>query len=206
MKNNIIVIVIASMITTVYAANQSVVHKPAIHIILGSTRQGRTSGKVGNAVMKMLEKRADINAELVDLQDFNLPFFDETVSPAYRKSITDPVVKKWSDKISKADAFIIVVPEYNHSFPGVLKNALDHLYTEWNHKPIAFVGYSGGSSGGTRAIEQLRQIVVELRMIPVRSEINIPEVWQAFDEKENLINKRIEQQLSTIIDELLSYQ
>jgi NAD(P)H-dependent FMN reductase len=84
----------------------------------------------------------------------------------------NPDVQRWADRISDGDAFIMVSPEYNHGYPAVLKNAIDHLYPEWVNKPVGFVGY--GNAGGARSIEQLRQVVVELSMTPIRSAIHIP--------------------------------
>jgi len=81
-------------------------------------------------------------------------------------------VQKWANKVAEADGYIIVSPEYNHGYPAVLKNAFDHIYPEWNNKPVGFVSY--GNAGGARAIEQLRQVVVELQMAPIKHAIHIP--------------------------------
>lgn len=175
---------------------------PVIQIILGSTRTGRSSDKIGNILKKMADKRPDILIEIVDLKNFNLPFFNDE-APAKRKEIADPIVKKWSDKIKQADAFIIIVPQYNAGYPGVLKNALDSLYPEWNNKPVAFIGYSGGTSGGSSAINQLREVIAELKMKPISLDINIPTVWKAFDQDGNLADQTIEAKLNSMIDQLI---
>lgn len=179
--------------------------KMRIQIVLGSTRPGRSSDKIGNAIKSMADKRKDAHFEIVDLRDYTLPFLKDEVAPASRKTITDPAVKKWSDKISKADGFIFIVPEYNAGYPGVLKNALDSLYKEWNHKPVALIGYSGGSSGGVSMIAQLRQIFANgLEMLPVEQDITIPSAWKAFDTAGNLVNKdTIEIDLNTMINEII---
>ncbi|MGC2310123.1 MAG: NADPH-dependent FMN reductase [Candidatus Babeliaceae bacterium] len=179
-------------------------NKKIIKIILGSTRQGRMSDKIGAALQKMASKRTDVRVEIADLRDYNLPFLNDAISPIYRKEITDPVIQKWSDTIQKADAFIIVVPEYNAGYPGVLKNALDLLYEEWNKKPVAFVGYSGGKNGGANAVAQLRHVVKELKMIPVSAELLIPSSWGAFDSKGQLQDVKIEKALNTMIDQLIA--
>lgn len=176
--------------------------KTNIKIILGSTRKGRTSDKVGNALKAMADKRSDVVTEILDLNDYNLPFLNEEVPPAMRESIVDPVVKKWADKISEGDAFIIIVPEYNAGYPGVLKNALDSLYKEWNNKSVAFVGFSGGPTGGASAIAQLQQVALALQMKPVANDIKIPAAWKAFDQKRNLTNQSIASELNVIIDQL----
>jgi NAD(P)H-dependent FMN reductase len=180
--------------------------KMNLKIILGSTRQGRTSEKIGNALMHVLNKRADITTEIIDLKDYNLTFLYDEVMPISRKVITDPATKKWSDKIAQADAFIIVVPEYNAGYPGVLKNALDILYKEWNNKPVGFVGYSGGSSGGAHAVAQLHDVALALEMIPVTCVITIPSAWKALDTKGNLINMNIASELNTMVDQLIKTQ
>jgi NAD(P)H-dependent FMN reductase len=95
-----------------------------------------------------------------------------------------------------------VVPEYNSGYPGVFKNALDLLYKEWNNKPVGFIGYSGGASGGTSAIAQLRDVARAFQMIPVSSAINIPSAWKALDLHGNLVDTTIEQKLNTLIDQL----
>lgn len=143
-----------------------------IQVILGSTRQARFGDKPAHYVLGELQKRPDVRAELVDLRDWPLPFFDHPVSPM-RAKITEPaIVPKWAAKVGEADGYVIVTPEYNHGYSAVLKNALDWVYAEWTRKPVGFVGY--GSTGGARAIEQLRQVVVELEMVPLREAIHIP--------------------------------
>lgn len=177
--------------------------KTLIQFILGSTRNGRLSPKIGDYLKKLAGKRDDVSIEIVDLKNFNLPFLNDEISPSKRKEITDPLVKKWSDKIKEADAFIIISPEYNGGYPGVLKNALDSLYAEWSNKPVAFVGYSGGLSGGTGAIKQLRDVVLELKMKPIDLDIKIATSWKAFDQEGSLVDKTIESRLNSIINELI---
>jgi len=114
-----------------------------------------------------------ITPELVDLRDYPLPFFEETVAPMKSNGqYKSTVAGRWSGTISRADAFIIISPEYNHGYTGVLKNALDYLYREWNNKPVGFVSY--GSTGGARVIEQLRLVAIELQMLPIRNALHIP--------------------------------
>jgi NAD(P)H-dependent FMN reductase len=145
-----------------------------IAVIVGSTRQGRFADKPAQWIAQKLADRPDVDVELLDLRDFPLPFFDDPVSPAWRNGapIADPILRAWSEAIDRADGFIIVSPEYNHGYTAVLKNAIDHLYAEWNRKPVGFVGY--GNASGARAIEQLRQVAVELEMTPIKRSIAIP--------------------------------
>ena len=186
-----------------HESEESVSKKTNLFIILGSTRQGRTSDKIANALNGLLSKRTDINLELIDLRDYQLPFLYDSVAPSRRTVITDPLILKWSDKIRQADGFIMVVPEYNAGYPGVLKNALDLLYVEWNGKPIGFVGYSGGPSGGNFAITSLQPVMDELKMVPVETVIKIPTVWKALDAQGNLIDTTIATSLNTMVDAII---
>ena len=139
-----------------------------IAVIVGSTRSNRMAPAVAQWVLENAQNRADAEYELVDIADFDLPLLDEAYPPAmgrYEKEHT----KKWAEKIASFDGFIFVTPEYNHSVPGALKNAVDYLYAEWNNKSIGFVSY--GSAGGTRAVEAWRLIAAELQMADVRAQV-----------------------------------
>jgi len=147
--------------------------KIKVKLILGSTRQGRFGEKPARWLFEELKKDTNIEVELLDLRDYPMPFFDEADSTWYSNGdYVDPAVQKWAKKINDGDAFIIVTPEYNHGYPGVLKNALDSISGEWATKPVGFVGY--GSALGARAIEQLREVVIELYMVPIHNAIHIP--------------------------------
>jgi NAD(P)H-dependent FMN reductase len=115
---------------------------PNIQVILGSTRQGRSGEKVARWFMSHAEARADIDVELVDLRDWPLPFFDQQMPPMMG-GYSDPEQQRWAEQVARADGYVLVTPEYNHGYPAVLKNALDHLFAEWNGKPVGFVGYGG---------------------------------------------------------------
>ncbi|MEM3060774.1 MAG: NAD(P)H-dependent oxidoreductase [Candidatus Anstonellales archaeon] len=144
-----------------------------IKVIIGSTRQNRFSEKPAQWIFEEIKKLKDVEAELLDLRDYPMPFFNEAISPSMAKrQYPNEVVKEWSEKINDGDAFIIVTPEYNHGYPAVLKNAMDVIYMEWNRKPVGFVSY--GSALGARAVEQLRQVAIELQMVPIRNSIHIP--------------------------------
>lgn len=150
-----------------------------IKIIVGSTRQGRFSEKPARWIFEQVKNVAGVEAEILDLRDYPLPFFDEPVSPSMIKEpYKSPAVEKWTNKIAEGDAFIIVTPEYNHGYPAVLKNALDYVGVQWNKKPVGFVAY--GAMGGARSVEQLRQVVIEAQMIPIRNSINI--LWPMYME------------------------
>jgi NAD(P)H-dependent FMN reductase len=144
--------------------------QPHILVIFGSTRQGRKGEVVTTWLMDRLATRTDAIFELVDLRDVPLPFFDAPASPAHGHIISE--AENWAAQVERADGFIFVTPEYNHSYPAVLKNAIDHLYTQWVHKPAAIVSY-GGFAAGYRAAEQLRQVLIELKMVPIREQVGI---------------------------------
>ncbi len=144
--------------------------KPKIAIIIGSTRKARFADNPAQWMLKQAQARDDMTVELVDLADFNLPFFDEKASNMWMPS-EDPKAIAWQKKIAEFDGYIFVVAEYNHSITGALKNALDQAYVEWVRKPMGAIAY--GSMGGARALEHLRGIAVELQMVPVRGAVHI---------------------------------
>jgi NAD(P)H-dependent FMN reductase len=150
-----------------------------IHIIIGSTRQCRYADKPARYIYDELAKKEGVQPELVDLRDWPLPFFDEPMGPAMLKgNYSNELAKKWAAKVGEADGYIMIAPEYNHGYTAVLKNAIDWVFSEWNNKPAGFVSY--GSVGGSRAIEQLRQVVIELKMLPIRHALHLPlEVYLA---------------------------
>ncbi|MBI2459745.1 MAG: NAD(P)H-dependent oxidoreductase [Parcubacteria group bacterium] len=151
-----------------------------LKIIVGSTRQNRFSEQPARWLYEEAKKLPDAEVELLDLRDYALPFFNEPISPAMGQGdYTDETVARWAKKIAAADAYIAVTPEYNHGYSAVLKNAFDHLYHEWNNKPIGFLSY--GSVGGARSVEQLRQIAIELQMAPIRNAIYIANFWSLLD-------------------------
>ncbi len=150
-----------------------------IQIIIGSTRPGRLAEPLADWFIKNAQKNTKASFELIDLADFELPLLDEP-TPAGSKKYTKEHTKKWSETISRADAFVLVTPEYNHGTSAALKNALDYLYFEWKYKPVSFLGYGG--FGGTRAIEQLIGNCVELDMFPLRESVHINEPWSAISQ------------------------
>lgn len=144
-----------------------------LKVILGSTRQGRFGEKPARWIHDEASALPDVEVELLDLRDYPLPHFDEPSSPMWKQGKYDnQLVQRWADRIADGDAFVIVSPEYNHGYPGVLKDALDYIYPEWGRKPVSFVSY--GNAGGARVVEQLRQVVIELQMWPMRSALHIP--------------------------------
>ena len=144
-----------------------------IKVIAGSTREGRFSDKAAAWIAEEIKKQKGVTVEALDLRDYDMPFFNEAVSPSFKQEpYKNEAVARFTKKIEEGDAFVMVTPEYNHGTSGVLKNALDWVYPEWNNKPVAFVSYGG--VGGARAVEQLRLNVVELQMVSIRNAVHIP--------------------------------
>jgi NAD(P)H-dependent FMN reductase len=146
-----------------------------LKIIMGSTREARVSEKIAPWVLEQSKKHPGFTAEVLDLRDYDMPFFNESIAPGDRdEPFTSPEsVVRWTEKIAEADAFLVIAPEYNRGYPAVLKNAFDWVYREWNDKPIAFVAYGG--VGGARSVEQLRLVSIPLQMAPIRQAVHIPE-------------------------------
>ena len=149
--------------------------KPKIGVIVGSTRATRFADKPAEWIASLAKARGDFDVEIVDLRDYPMPFFDEAASSFWAPSKNE-VAQRWQKKVAEFDGFIVIAAEYNRGPTAVLKNALDYAYTEWNRKPVTFVGYGG--VGGARAIEQLRLHAVELQMAPSRFAVHI--VWGDF--------------------------
>lgn len=144
-----------------------------IQVILGSTRTGRFSEMPGRWLAGILDDHPNLEAEIVDLRDYPLDFYDLKVAPgAAGRDYPTQATAAWGGLVDSADGYVLVCPEYNHGYPAVLKNALDHAFVEWRRKPVAFLGYGG--VGGARAIEQLRQVAIELDMAPLRAAVHIP--------------------------------
>ncbi len=145
-------------------------NKPRIGIVISTTREGRFGDKPADWIHKLASARGDLAFEIVDLRDYPMPLFEEAASPAYVPPQNE-AARRWGQKVAALDGFIFVTAEYNRGPPAALKNALDHAYTEFNRKPVAFVGYGG--VGAARAVEQLRLICIELQMAPTRSGVHI---------------------------------
>lgn len=143
---------------------------PKIAIIIGSTRPNRLADVPAQWILKQAQARGDLDVEVVDLRDHPLPFFDEFASNLWAPSV-NPEAIRWQQTIGRYDGYIFVVAEYNHSITGVLKNALDQAYNEWNRKPFTAIGYGG--TGASRAIEHLRGVAIELQMVSTKSAVHI---------------------------------
>jgi NAD(P)H-dependent FMN reductase len=133
-------------------------------VVMGSVRAGRLCRKIASWVISVAQPSTGLNFELVDLVDWKLPMTDEPNIPALG-GYTRAHTRAWSKKIAGADAIMFVTPQYNWGYPAPLKNAIDHLYKEWNAKPVAIVSYGG--HGGDKCAAQLRQVAESVKMRPV---------------------------------------
>jgi NAD(P)H-dependent FMN reductase len=145
-------------------------NKPRIGIIVGTTRQGRFADTPTNWIAAIAGKRDGAEFEVVDLRDYPMPFFEEKGSPFY-VTPENEVAQKWATKMDSLDGYIFITAEYNHSISGVLKNALDYAYREYNRKPATFIAYGG--TGGARAVEHLRNILAELQVATLKFPVHI---------------------------------
>lgn len=174
-----------------------------IPVILGSVREGRMSIHPAKLMVQKIQALGH-QPQLVDFKEIPLPFMNSSLEPSkLNKKYPDPNIQAWSGIADAADAFVIVAPEYNHGYSGVLKNALDWLYPEFNHKPVGLVGVSNGPVGGARMIEQLRPIMENFSMFAVRETVMFASVQNAFDAQGNLLdesyNKKIDGLLASVI-------
>jgi NAD(P)H-dependent FMN reductase len=180
---------------------------PKLQVIVGSTRPTRAADQVFPWVVAEAQRHGTFDVEVVDLRDWQLPFFREhlgTIGDFADPTYSDPIVKAWNSKIAEGDAYVIVTAEYNHSVPGQLKNAIDSVFVSFalRNKPIAFVGYSGGIGAGIRAVEHLALIVIEAEAVPLRNTVVIPFVADAFGEDGKPNNPATATALSIMLDDL----
>jgi NAD(P)H-dependent FMN reductase len=174
-----------------------------IGVILSSTRQGRRGEGFAKWIHVLVAERPGVEVELIDLREYPLPAYAHQQMPnAMEKSYTDEVARRWSEKIHGLDGYVIVTPEYNHGYPGNLKNAIDHVHLGWWYKPVAFVSY-GGTASGARAVEQLRNVAVEVRMVPVRGEVNIRLIGLELDDQARPKDPFYPKVAKAMIDQLL---
>ncbi|MFF5053587.1 NADPH-dependent FMN reductase [Micromonospora sp. NPDC000663] len=152
---------------------------PTVAVLVGSVRQPRIGRSIADWFVAHGSRRTDLDLDLVDLAEVALPFAD---TPPGGNSAS-PI----SARLAAADAFVVVTPEYNHSFPAALKNAIDWHYREWVRKPVAFVSYGAGS-GGIRAVEQLRLVFAEVQAATTRSGVVLRAPWERLDVAGRLVD------------------
>jgi NAD(P)H-dependent FMN reductase len=148
------------------------IERPHIALIVASTRTTRFADPIAAWVQQTLEERGDLDLDVLDIREVALPTYDLPTPPAVaHRQYTNDTERLLGQRFDAADGYLIVTHEFNHGYSAPLKNVLDHYFAEFEHKPVAFVGY--GNVGGSRAIEQLRQVIVELNMVSVRESVHI---------------------------------
>lgn len=165
-----------------------------IAIIIGSNREGRRAPLVAQWFGKHVHQRRDIEADVIDLAEVQLPFS--------MPQSDDGATAQFARRLSAADAFVVITPEYNHGYPAVLKNAIDSALTEWRAKPVGFVAY-GGISGGLRAVEALRVVFGALRAVTISETVSLHGVNRLFDDSGVLRDSsRTDRAAQALLDEL----
>jgi NAD(P)H-dependent FMN reductase len=173
-----------------------------IGVILGSTRPGRRGEPVARWVMDEARRRTDAGFELIDLADYPLPHLDEPLPPSMGQYQNEHT-RHWAAIIGRFDGYIFITPEYNHGTSGVLKNAIDFLYGEWNNKAMGVVSY--GAAGGVRAAEHLRLVAGELQMADVRTNVNLSFFTDFENFTEFTPGAHQAQVLATLFDQVIAW-
>ncbi|MCG5213319.1 NAD(P)H-dependent oxidoreductase [Streptosporangium sp. KLBMP 9127] len=174
-----------------------------VGIIVASTRPGRVGDAVGRWVLDEAKGHGGAQFELVDLMDYDLPQLDEPVPALMSADYSRPHTRRWAEKVASLDAFVFVTPEYNHSFPGILKNALDFLYHEWGNKSAGFVGY--GMEGAGRAIQHLRSTMAALGIADVRHHVALQMHHDFIDFKELKPQVHQNDAVSTMLEDVIAW-
>ena len=171
-------------------------NKLFIPLLLGTNRKGSNSERVARWLLKEVRKRDDIETQFFSVRDFKLPHDD------YGQAIKDQF-PEYRDAIIRCDGLIIVSPEYNHGYPGILKSVLDVLLKEYFHKVVGLVGVSAGAIGGARAIEALHQSMRELGLVTIFKDLNFIRAQNVFDEEGNLKDQAYLERLSSFLEEFV---
>jgi NAD(P)H-dependent FMN reductase len=171
-----------------------------IPVILGSTRRNRESVKVARFALNSLQAIGGVETELLDLQELNFPIMEERL-----RMRDDPPagLADFSAKIARADAVVIVTPEYNSGYPGVLKNALDYLYAEYKRKPFGIITVSAGGFGGILCLASLRQVVLALGGVPIPASLPVSKVQESFSADGKPADPAFQKRAQAFFDELM---
>ncbi|MFC6067927.1 MULTISPECIES: NADPH-dependent FMN reductase [Streptomyces] len=149
-------------------------------VVIGSVRENRLGAKVGDWFVRQATQHPDVEVDVIDVIDHPLPL----AIPGFGQELdaaTQQIKDGITPRIEAADAFVVITPEYNHSFPASLKNAIDWHLSEWAAKPVGLVSY-GGMGGGLRAAEHLRQVFAEVHAMTIREMISFHNPWGAFED------------------------
>ena len=175
--------------------------KPILTVIVGSIRPGRAGQPIADWFIDRANAHGGFEIDVADLAEIRLPLMEEPNHPRLRE-YTSEHTRDWSARIDRADAIVFITPEYNYGYPATIKNAIDYLHQEWKDKAAGFVSY-GGIAAGTRAVQQLKQVLTTLKMVPVFESVNIPFHAQFIRDGQFHANDVLEQAATAMLDELL---
>jgi NAD(P)H-dependent FMN reductase len=173
---------------------------PILTVIVGSIRPGRAGQPIAQWFIDRARSHGGFDIDVADLAEIRLPLMEEPNHPKLRQ-YTLRHTHDWSARIDRADAIVFVTPEYNYGYPATIKNAIDYLHQEWQDKAAGFVSY-GGVAAGTRAVQQLKQVITTLKMLPVFESVNIPFHTQFIRDGRFYPNDILEQAVTDMLDEL----
>jgi NAD(P)H-dependent FMN reductase len=171
-----------------------------VPIICGSTRRDRQSIKVAKFVLARLQQRPGVQTELIDLLEYDLPIMEERL---HRRDDPPPRVVEFGEKIGRADSLLIVTPEYNNGYPGVLKNALDYLLPEYERKPVGISTVSAGGHGGITCLALLRLVVIGMGAFPIPESLSVSHVHTSFNDDGTPTDPAYEKRATDFLDDLL---
>ncbi len=171
-----------------------------IPIIAGSTRRDRQSIKVARFVLARLQQRKGVQTELLDLLEYTFPIMEERLD---HRDDPPPRLREYADKIARADSLVIVTPEYNNGYPGVLKNAIDYLLPEYERKPVGIVTVSAGGYGGITCLAQLRLVTLGMGAFPIPENLAVSRVRDSFRDDGTPNDPAYEKRAANFLDDLL---
>src|SRR2546421_2262766 len=171
-----------------------------IPVILGSIRRNRESLKVAKFALKALAALPLVQTELIDLKESDIPLMEERLRFSHNPPAS---IREFSLRVNRADSIVIVTPEYNSGYPGVLKNALDYLKDEYKYKPFGIITVSSAWSGGILCLTSLRQVILHLGGVPIPAALPIARVQDAFDKDGHPLDQKFDQRAKDYFNELL---
>lgn len=174
----------------------------SIPVIIGSTRRGRYTPRLAKLIYAKLESHPGVDPVLIDLAHYDLPMMEERLS-----KLEEPPQRlvEFGRHIDAADAIVIATPEYNKGYPGVLKNAIDHLGSEFRRKPVGIATHSVGAFGGIVVLQQLRIVMMNLGAVPIPAAITVPHIHETLDEDGRALDKNFDRRAERFVEELVWY-
>ncbi len=178
-----------------------------LQIIVGSVRKNSQGSKVGAWIASNAQRMSGVQAELLDLHDWDLPLYNEALPPlALGGAYTNKTGSEWAAKIASGDAYVFVTPEYNHGYSAAIKNAIDWIGSEWAGKPAAIVGYSMAPGGGVLGVEQLKPVLTQVKLMQLSHNVLVRAVHEAFDEDGQPKDETLTTSLTTVLGDLVHLQ